>query len=737
MRGESIRGMELPDLHSVLLDKEGYSQCYALILVMRQGKTNQFGRLEVAACLRNRKVSICPFGALGFYLFWRWHMQGEDFPSFARSSDWYNIKLLKSGTNLCKEVDYRVHKESIESAFAAIGLKSKAKTHVGRGSSARMAELGGASEAQIRRLGRWNHQTMENCYLTSLPREAMRTLAGFSPSQGQFFLSRMAVTPPSQLTSKLFPQVEYWLSKLEVGDCEQSIAAGGFLHLLKLLRIVILQDSVFLRIRHPTHPVWKHCVFSDPSYISFAEQLSVAVANQVDPAELQLQRAMPIMTDRISSLHEDLTNKFNGVELRLSQQTEELRGLKSRLEDIMNGNAEMRLCARFDMNWPSSRQTSTLEQRVDVNTNAGSSRIETIDLPRTYRLSRGIITVTDLWREWTEGLGGGPSVKELERKWGTAWCEGNERRFFNRRKIVLEAIENRASQLLGGITEENLKLAAQWFEEKRQSQKKSLDWVQATLVARHPGIVLFISAVVTIILCLGLSRLEVETRPEKIIDKSFGFYSAVEEAQRAINAAHVEVVSVKNGIGLVKLMGRYSGGLHRFMGRHKQVLPDGQEVGSYLFRRTLPASHLLLDDVRWMVGGWQDRIVICTGRVSVAFGLNALYGRLKFEGLSEVADPWNPSNIENFIRYTRDRAYPVIAWELETEPSSPGSDWEDSDLDKLDSSFESQEREEKASFISTLYDALFRDGTKTEAALEHALEAHVKQQYRCYLPRFF
>ncbi|KAL3702058.1 hypothetical protein R1sor_020080 [Riccia sorocarpa] len=477
MRGESIRGMELPDLHSVLLDKEGYSQCYALILVMRQGKTNQFGRLEVAACLRNSEVSICPFGALGFYLFWRWHMQGEDFPSFARSSDWYNIKLLKSGTNLCKEVDYRVHKESIESAFAAIGLKSKAKTHVGRGSGARMAELGGASEAQIRRLGRWNHQTMENCYLTSLPREAMRTLAGFSPSQGQFFLSRMAVTPPSQLTSKLFPQVEYWLSKLEVGDCEQSIAAGGFLHLLKLLRIVILQDSVFLRIRHPTHPVWKHGVFSDPSYISFAEQLSVAVANQVDPAELQLQRAMPIMTDRISSLHEDLTNKFNGVELRLSQQTEELRGLKSRLEDIMNGNAEMRLCARFDMNWPSSRQTSTLEQRVDVNTNAGSSRIETIDLPRTYRLSRGIITVTDLWREWTEGLGGGPSVKELERKWGTAWCEGNERRFFNRRKIVLEAIENRASQLLGGITEENLKLAAQWFEEKRQSQKKSLDWI--------------------------------------------------------------------------------------------------------------------------------------------------------------------------------------------------------------------------------------------------------------------
>ncbi|KAE8714122.1 ATP-dependent 6-phosphofructokinase 7 [Hibiscus syriacus] len=44
-----------------------------------------------------------------------------------------------------------------------------------------------------------------------------------------------------------------------------------------------------------------------------------------------------------------------------------------------------------------------------------------------------------------------------------------------------------------------------------------------------------------------------------VIDKSFGFDTAVEEAQRAINAAHVEADSIENGIGLVKLMGRYSG----------------------------------------------------------------------------------------------------------------------------------------------------------------------------------
>ncbi|CAA7408744.1 unnamed protein product [Spirodela intermedia] len=44
-----------------------------------------------------------------------------------------------------------------------------------------------------------------------------------------------------------------------------------------------------------------------------------------------------------------------------------------------------------------------------------------------------------------------------------------------------------------------------------------------------------------------------------VIDRSFGFDTAVEEAQRAINAAHVEAESGENGIGVVKLMGRNSG----------------------------------------------------------------------------------------------------------------------------------------------------------------------------------
>ncbi|KAG8084860.1 hypothetical protein GUJ93_ZPchr0010g9518 [Zizania palustris] len=44
-----------------------------------------------------------------------------------------------------------------------------------------------------------------------------------------------------------------------------------------------------------------------------------------------------------------------------------------------------------------------------------------------------------------------------------------------------------------------------------------------------------------------------------VIDKSFGFDTAVEEARRAINVAHVEAESTENGVGVVKLMSRNSG----------------------------------------------------------------------------------------------------------------------------------------------------------------------------------
>ncbi|GMH35503.1 hypothetical protein BSKO_03371 [Bryopsis sp. KO-2023] len=55
-----------------------------------------------------------------------------------------------------------------------------------------------------------------------------------------------------------------------------------------------------------------------------------------------------------------------------------------------------------------------------------------------------------------------------------------------------------------------------------------------------------------------------------IVDKCFGYDTAVEEAQRALLAAKVEARSARRGVGLVKLMGRQSGFIS-----HKAAMSSG------------------------------------------------------------------------------------------------------------------------------------------------------------------
>lgn len=56
-----------------------------------------------------------------------------------------------------------------------------------------------------------------------------------------------------------------------------------------------------------------------------------------------------------------------------------------------------------------------------------------------------------------------------------------------------------------------------------------------------------------------------------MIQKSFGFDTAVAHAKEAVAAAHMEAISSKNGIGLVKLMGRESGfiAVHTALASHE------------------------------------------------------------------------------------------------------------------------------------------------------------------------
>lgn len=93
LRSHYARKLELSDMHSLLMPQEGYTDCHALLLIMRKGKANQFSRLEIGAGLRNKNVFVCPFAALAMYMVWRFHLSGETIPNFKNSEKWDPIKL--------------------------------------------------------------------------------------------------------------------------------------------------------------------------------------------------------------------------------------------------------------------------------------------------------------------------------------------------------------------------------------------------------------------------------------------------------------------------------------------------------------------------------------------------------------------------------------------------------------------------------------------------------------------
>nr|XP_011459972.1 PREDICTED: phospholipase A I isoform X5 [Fragaria vesca subsp. vesca] len=184
--------------------------------------------------------------------------------------------------------------------------------------------------------------------------------------------------------------------------------------------------------------------------------------------------------------------------------------------------------------------------------------------------------------------------------------------------------------------------------------------------------------------------------------------------------------------------------VHRYMGRQTQVMEDGQEIGAYLFRRTVPSIHLTPDDVRWMVGAWRDRIIICTGtngptptliKAFLDSGAKAVISSsIQPQKTQLTFGSTDFSVLEKFEIGEEEEAEEDEVEDEATEPESPVSDWEDSENENRSIGFGDDDEEEVSQFVCHLYDSLFREGVSVDVALRHALASHRKLRYTCHLP---
>ncbi|AAS52376.1 AEL308Wp [Eremothecium gossypii ATCC 10895] len=83
-----------------------------------------------------------------------------------------------------------------------------------------------------------------------------------------------------------------------------------------------------------------------------------------------------------------------------------------------------------------------LVQRQQELADVSDGRVPPDDFP-TYRMNRAIRSVTDLAREYYEGLRGKPSVMSLERRFGSTWRNSSkERTFFHKRMCIINKIND-------------------------------------------------------------------------------------------------------------------------------------------------------------------------------------------------------------------------------------------------------------------------------------------------------
>ncbi|RKK06602.1 hypothetical protein BFJ65_g18500 [Fusarium oxysporum f. sp. cepae] len=447
LRGENRRKMELADLS--LLDypsSEGPTPCGCLATLLRDGKLNKTAKKEFMGALRHKDPLLCTQGALAQLFFWRWHVAGESPPSFRRRQDWYRIKVLV-GRDREQELSYPTQLQETWRIFGAAGLVASKKTHLPRRVGAQDAETHGTSLAQISQAGRWNQSVLCQAYLTHLPRQFMRIVAGFSASPGDYFLARAANEPPYVLQKQLWPWIEEWEPRFEArarrqcwaegGLDDDDLAADGFLKLMRRLRIVLLQDLAVLQPRYPSLPFFAYAPFNGSEWDEFAVAVRSDAAGATEPLSLLVQRALPELSGVLESTREALLQNNQRLAIRLEAR---LEGIQGGLDSLLQGKVPVTFTGHFGAGPAVSLAPSTAPTLNFNTAPAPAPEPPVPGMPVVAALAK-VFTVRDVWKEWEEGIAGQPAVRVLEETWGSRWRPGNGIRVqFCRRKVIWDEL---------------------------------------------------------------------------------------------------------------------------------------------------------------------------------------------------------------------------------------------------------------------------------------------------------
>ncbi|KAG7357624.1 centromere DNA-binding like protein [Nitzschia inconspicua] len=169
--------------------------------------------------------------------------------------------------------------KAIKKVCKSLGITTRHFVHIGRVLGNKELKIMEDDDNLRRTLGNWDPKQNEKAYSNKLPLKTIRRKAGFREAEGLHYNSRVAVIPPTSLTDKVFPclrdsfQVFTGLSVISPED--DKVAATRFLHFMKVLSEVVIQDATVIFVEHPNrihHPLFSSVeVFQSNEFQSYVE----------------------------------------------------------------------------------------------------------------------------------------------------------------------------------------------------------------------------------------------------------------------------------------------------------------------------------------------------------------------------------------------------------------------------------------------------------------------------------
>ena len=337
-----------------------------------------------------------------------------------------------------------------------------------RGDSVRYAQAKGLGKDERNSMGRWEQGSMEGCYSRSLPIEGMRTMAGFHPSIHNYRIRR-DISVPEHLLNKVFPGVEnIYTEEQNKPEKEQCYAKIQFLEVLLYFRKVILQDACKMKIYFPSHPIWNHDVFQDPTFHDFQMEVLDASRGELDefasfegknPAVMEqfnlkmndLIKSHDAFCTEMRSVIQKICNVIQNARVRINfcnEDTNILEDTTNQLDEMtQNSSISASTTNRTPRNNNVRRNTLAIEEDARPSKRMRFSNEHKVNPPPHYKMNRDITTVADLWREWYVGSQALPSIDFLEKEYGPNWRRTDKDRiWFSKRKSVILIVHDLKEQ---------------------------------------------------------------------------------------------------------------------------------------------------------------------------------------------------------------------------------------------------------------------------------------------------